>query len=458
MQGATRVLAEWAASLSAGDLPAEIRHHARRAILDYVAATVVGSTTESSQAVRSYLLEAYGGDAATVVCGGTLSAAGAALANGTAAHGLEVDNGYNAGGTHPSVTTLPAVLAAAERHGASNERTLLAAVVALEVACRVARAGYPATWRAGFHTTPLAGVFGATAGVASILGAGAAQFASAFGLAGSHAGGIFEFIKTGSDVKRLHAGKAARDGLVCAELAMRGLDGPQTIFEGEYGYFAAFARGEWRPDALIGDLGRTWDMARAYFKPYPCCRHVHAPIDGVLALRQEHAIAPDSVVGIDIETFANAARHVMTETDTLLAAQMSIPYGVAVALRDGEVGFDQYSADTRDDETIHRLASVVRVRATPEYDRAYPKLQPARITLTLADGRKVSKEVDQPSGSPDRPIDDEGLALKFRRMCVPVIGPARTQAAFDSIWQGPDFAHLYPLLRDAATGSGPFGA
>lgn len=430
----TRQIAEWAAGLRYSDLPPEVVHQAKRLLLDYLAATITGATTEVSRGLRGYLEEVYPGDQATVVGGGRLSAPGAALANGTAAHGLEVDDGYTPGAAHPSAPTLPAVLAAAERHGASAEDTITAAAVAVELACRIAEAGHPASWRNGFHNTALAGVLAAAAGCASLLRASPEHTASALGLAGSHAGGLFEFLGSGAEVKRYHAGKAARDGLVSAELALRGVSGPATVLEGDHGYFNAVTQGDWNPEALMADLGESWRMMRTYVKPYPCCRHLHGPIDAALELRARYGLDLDEVTGVRVDTFAVAARHAHTAVADFLDAQMSIPFAVAVALADGEVGLEQFSPRSRGDSRILRVAEFVEVRQDEEHTRAYPTQRPARVEVQRSSGSAVSLQVDQPYGEPDNPMDDKALAEKFRRLCAPILGAERAEALIGAVW------------------------
>ena len=455
----TAALAEWAAGVGRADVPDAVLHQATRMLLDYAAAAVVGAAGDAATAVRSYLSAADGGDQATVVCGGLrCSAPGAALANGTAAHGMEVDDGYTPGSFHPGAVAMPAALAAAEsRQGLAHppcdlRAALVAATVAVEVACRIAQAGHPATWRRGFHNTPLAGVLGAAAGVARLLEATPAQMASTLGVAASHAGGLFEFLADGAEVKRLHAGKAARDGIVSAELAARGLTGPGTALEGANGYFAAFADGPAAATGVLDGLGREWRMLRTYVKPYPCCRHLHGPIDAILRIREEARLTHRDVERVTVETYPGAARHDGTAVANLLDAQMSIPYAVAVALRDGEVGTAQFAPDVRDDPAVRAFLDRVDVRVAEDCARDYPRMRPARVRLRLRDGSERAVRVDQPYGEPDNPVSDADLEAKFRRLCEPVVGAARCDRIVRIIWEGSDLEKLSAELAGPPSG------
>jgi 2-methylcitrate dehydratase PrpD len=433
-QGATRTLAGWAASVRPGDLPAPVRHHAHRLLVDYLGAAVAGSAAPLSGRLRRHLETTDPGDQATAILGSRLTAGAAAFVNGTSAHGLELDDGYTPGAVHPSATTLPAVLAAAEAGRLSADRVLTAIAVGVETTSRVAAAGHPATLHSGFHNTAVAGVFGATAATVNLLGGDAETMASALGLAGSHAGGLHEYQADGSEVKRLHAGKSARDGLACARLAVAGMPGPHTVLEGRHGYFAAFAGGDWRPEVLLEGLGDDWVSLRTYVKPYPCCRHLHGPIDAALAMRAAGLSDSRRIVGIAVSTFAIASRFDRAQPESFIQAQLSIPYAVAAALRLGALDVGAFGDDVRADEEIGRLAGLVRVTTDPELEARYPGQRPAVVTVTLEDGSELRHGVDQPLGEPDNPIDDAGLDAKFLGLTVPVLGRAHAERTLAAAW------------------------
>ncbi|MGH3748728.1 MAG: MmgE/PrpD family protein, partial [Micromonosporaceae bacterium] len=355
-----------------------------------------------------------------------LAPASAALGNGAAAHGLEVDDGYTPGGYHPGAPTLSAILAKAEAQDASAEQILVATVVAFELSCRLAGAGHPATWRRGFHNTPVVGVFGAAAGVAKLAGGDPHTITQALGIAGSHAGGLFEFLGSGAEVKRLHAGKAGHDGVVSAELALLGLTGPATVLEGRNGYLRAYADGDYDEEHLIGGLGAEWRMLRTYVKPYPCCRHLHGPIDAVLALREQAPIDPDVVRAVTVETFTSASRHNGRNIADFLDAQMSIPYAVAVTLLHGTPALQHFETDMRQDPRVRRLVDLVQVTEAADCVRDFPAMRPARVTVNVAGENRVLR-VDQPYGEPDNPVNDADLEAKFHRLAGPVLGVERCQ-------------------------------
>lgn len=449
----TMILAEWAGQLTYGDLPDPVVHQAKRVILDYIAATLVGSTSAPARIVQGYLTETEKPGTATVF--GTdlmFTPPNAALVNGTAAHGLEVDDGYTPGAYHPGGPNLSAILAAAEGHGSSAEDIILATVIGFELSCRLAGAGHPATWANGFHNTPIAGVFGAAAGVARLLGGDTSVIANAMGLAGSHAGGLFEFLGQGAEVKRYHAGKAGRDGLVCAELALRGLTGPTTVLEGERGYIHAFAGDDFDEGFLLEGLDDDWHVLRTYVKPYPCCRHLHGPIDAVLALQAERPVDVDVLSSVTVETFPAAARHDLRTVDDFLDAQMSIPYAVAVTLLDGVPVLENFEGQWRADPRIAPLMDKIDIKVAEDCARDYPKMRPARVTLR-GDGEDRTIRIDQPYGEPSNPVSDADLEAKLLRLAGPVVGEARCKRIIEETWTFDDPRRLFEQLGASEPGS-----
>ncbi|ASR36121.1 2-methylcitrate dehydratase [Prauserella marina] len=452
--GLTATVASWAATQSTP--PPEVQHHVKRLVLDHLAGVVAGATTPVSRAVAAHAANSYGttGTGATGIGAGRLSALGAALVNGTSAHGLEVDDGYTPGSVHPSAVALPAVLAAAQEHGSDPQRTLTASAIALELTCRLAAAGHPSTWRNHFHNTPLAGVMAAAAGVSALLGNDARRTSDALGIAGSHAGGLFEFLGQSAEVKRVHPGKAARDGIASAQLAAAGVTGPHTVLEGGHGYFAAFARDDWDPGTVTTSLGQRWVLLDTYVKPYPSCRHLHGPIDAALALRERHGLTTHDVVSATVGTYTVATHHAHTDAASFLDAQMSIPYAVAVALSRGTVTLTEFDDDTRAETDIRRLAGAVTVHTDDIAQAAYPTARPATLTLTLRDGDTVSATVEQPYGEPANPMTDESLTGKFHGLIDPILGAEAAGKLADAVWAFHDLGFLDTadtLLRTGTT-------
>jgi 2-methylcitrate dehydratase PrpD len=440
------VLARWAAEQARTGLPKNVRQHMRRMILDHLGGVVASSVGEVSRAVATHVARQYGEGSATAVGLGKTTALGAAVLNGTNGHGIEADDGYTPGSFHPTSVILPAVFAVAQEKGLKADAVLLAAAIGMEVGCRIAAAGHPATRKNHFHNTPVAGVFGAAAATAVLLGLDQKGIANALGIAGSHASGLFEFLGQSAEVKRLHPGKAARDGIASADLAAAGLTGPTTILEGRDGYFAAYAGSEgehWFIERLLDGLGEKWFVLGTYIKPYPCCRHLHGAIDAVLELRRKHNIDWREVTKLHVATFPIAAGHNGTNVETMMGAQLSMPYALAVALRKGGVTLTDFSDDERQDQDMHAIMQLVEVEVDSAADAAYPRSgRPAEVSITLNDGTEHRHRVEQPYGESSNPMSNADLENKVRDLVEPVIGSDGSEQLIKSAWEFTDLAFL----------------
>jgi len=232
----------------------------------------------------------------------------------------------------------------------------------------------------------------------------------------------------------LHAGKAARDGLLSAHLARAGVTGPATVLEGANGYYHAFADDDWRPTDLLDGLGSEWALLDTYIKIYPCCRHLHGAIDALLDLRARHDLEAGSVTGVRVETYSVAASHSHTRCTSHIDAQMSMPFAVAVSLLDGRVGIEQFDRSHRDSAAVAALAQRVEVVADAALEARYPVERPARVTVRRDDGSDLRVEVGQPRGEPSRPLDDAELEAKLHLLAGPALGAARAARVVSGVW------------------------
>src|SRR4029453_19343646 len=201
----------------------------------------------------------------------TMSAAGAAFVNGTAAHGEDFDDTFEGGPVHAGAVIVPAVLAACERHRPDGRSALIGIAVGVETICRLSVVVPKAVHKAGFHPTAVFGAMAAAAGVGAALGLDRRRLVDRLGGVGPMAGGIIEYLAEGTWTKRMHAGWAAQSGLRAALLGREGFSGPRTVLEGVHGLFHGFAHttaGDY--DALTGDFGERWVTETLAFKPYPC--------------------------------------------------------------------------------------------------------------------------------------------------------------------------------------------
>src|SRR5215468_6593237 len=205
-----------------------------------------------------------------------VSAAGAALVNGTAAHGEDFDDTFEGGPVHAGAVIVPAVLAACERHRPDGAAALKGIAVGVETMCRLGLVTPKLVHRAGFHPTAVFGAMAAASGVGAALKLDRRGIVDALGIAGSMAAGIIEYLAEGAWTKRMHAGWAAQSGIRAALMAKHGFTGPRTVFEGTHGFFHGFAHTtEGRYELLTGDFATRWVTETLAFKLYPCGTMTH---------------------------------------------------------------------------------------------------------------------------------------------------------------------------------------
>jgi 2-methylcitrate dehydratase PrpD len=453
--GATAALIAFVSGLRFETFDAEVRHCARRHLLDTVGVMISGA--DGDVATRAETVIAAVRDSGSIPVPGRVRRADlldAAFLGGTAAHGIELDDGYRQGSVHPGCAVVPAVLAVGHHMGTSGKAAIEAMVAGYETAIAIARACHPDLRQRGFHPTGACGVLGAAAAAAKLLGLRPGQIADAIGIAASSAAGLFAFVNGGADIKRLHAGHAAREGVQAALLAGQGVQGPPAVLEARDGFLQAFAFGRidkigssTRPLALPPDV--PFGITDCYIKPYACCRHLQPAVEALMGLCRDENILPDEVMRIDVDTYRIAAEHAHTGWDDFASAQLSFPYLVGLALRFRAVRLEHFSDAVRRDPAAAAAAHKLRVTATPEVDRLYPQLRPARVTVTTARGI-FTRRADEALGSRLVPLDDAGLRAKFDELVGPVLSPARAAALGALLWDVEACANIRTVVEATA--------
>jgi len=443
-------LADEVAAIGRAELPPAVLARARDLLRDYLGVTLGGAVEESSVVLRRGLgTLGAAGDATVLGTTERLSAPHAALANGAAAHALEMDDTHQGGSIHLGATIFSAALAAAELAGAGGRRVLNAAVAGYEVAARLAMALDPAAhYRRGFHPTGTCGAFGAAAAAGLVFELDAGRLAAALGIAGSQAAGSMEFLANGAWTKRLHPGWSAHAGLHAAALARAGFRAPTTILEGRSGFLRAYSDGA-DPAALRARS--DYQLLRTSIKPHACCRYMQGPIDGTLALRTAHRIEPADVERVEVGMLAAGFPIVCEPLDAKLRpgsvvdAQFSLPYGIAVALACGSASPAEFAPARIADPTVIGLAARVRAVRDRRLDVAFPREWPSWVRITLRGGRVHEMAVSHPRGDPENFPAPAELDAKFRtlaRRALPAAAVARVAAAVDVFATAPSVASL----------------
>src|SRR5690606_15257255 len=315
-----------------------------------------------------------------------LSHLNAAFANGTIGHAFDFDDGHTRGSVHPGSVVIPTVFAVTEGKNFNNLDIVKAIIVGYEVTILVSSILHPSSRINGFHNTQVAGIFGSATSTNNLLNLNKRQIVGAFGNAISFASGTFTFLGSGSEIKRLHPGIAARDGIMAAELAERNELGTSRVFEGENVVFQVFASGKINEYLLDYPLGESFEIMNLYFKPYPCCRHLHVIIDAVQILKEKEKLSIEDIESIYVGVNKVTSYHDHKKISSVLDAQMSIPYVVAVALLDNHVTVQSFNINRIDRFKIKQIMDKVEVFVDEECEKKYPKKRKTKIVIKQYNG------------------------------------------------------------------------
>lgn len=437
------------------DLPDVIKENSKKFILDVLGCIVGAKEVASSAAITDTVQELGGNPDSTVLGYGFKTAPTmAALANATMGHAFDMDDDHREGTLHPTVVVFPAILSLAEKYGMDGKSVLTAFVFGSELAIRLGEAFLGQSYFQGFHPTGTCGVFGAAAGAAKLLGLGQDKITLAIGIAGSEAAGLLEWKAQGTWTKRFQAGHAAMGGVLAALMAKRGYAAPNTILEGADGFIRAYSYKDIYDNNRITDkLGEKWEMQDTSIKVHACNR-LSAPLaDCALDLYQQ-GVRPDDVE----EIYATGSKFSLKlicdpperkyEPLTVVDAQFSLPYTIAVGLVKGRESIFEYTDEVIKDKKVIELCKKVKWEVDPEAEKAYPKYFPATVIVKTKDGKEYKASVDYPKGDPENPVSYDEVEDKFRLLAGQTIGQAKINRVLDYVANLEKLDNLKDLIKN----------
>jgi 2-methylcitrate dehydratase PrpD len=412
MTAATR-LAEFIVKSTLEDCPDAALAEVRRATLDSVGVTLAGAGEPAAAIVRQ-VVRAEGGLPLCTVLGTRVrtSPTWAALANGVAGHAHDFDDTNFGMLGHPSVPLLATAFAAGEAEMADGAAVVLAYILGFEVDAALGLALNPGHYERGWHATTSLGTFGCTAAAAKLLALDVDQARHALGLAASFASGVKE--NFGSMTKPYHAGHAARNGILAAQLAREGFTASEAALDGPQGFLHAAGDGT-LPASALDALGRTWQVvtSRVAVKPYPSCALTHSAIDALLDLRERHALRPGEVESVEVgvnHVVPNVLRHARPATG--LERKFSMQFCAAAALAEGRVDISSF-ADGPAPADVATVMDRVRMVVDPALPGGGDQQAWTRVTVRLSDGRTLAEPPRGASGHPATPLTADQLRAKF---------------------------------------------
>jgi 2-methylcitrate dehydratase PrpD len=428
----TRELADWVAGLRFEDLPPEVVEEAGRSFTDFLGECLfVGAKTPWGRSIAEFCaVEGGGQPEATIIASGkrTLSSR-AAFANGTMALGFEYAD-FGAGSRpYPFAVTGP--LAVAESRHRPGKDLALAIVIGYEVMGRV----FAATFRREdgpipFYVPSIYGTLASAAGCSRVLGLSPEHTNLAIGLGAAFTGGTFQGHEEGAWQRSLNGGMAGERGVTAALLAQTGFRATELGLEGVQGFAQMYCRGHLDPSALFDGLGDSFIIMDRWVKRYPMNTTLHAPVEALLAVMQEHDLDHTDIEEIDaawqrVEPFL--AKH---KVSTIVSAQASLPFALAVAAVRGKVGVDEFTEETVADPVIQALIPRTVVHQDEDLYAKVTNSMPGRVTVRTKDGRELTAEVLYPKGNPGNPLTEDEFKDKFMDMAVRVLGDAQADELY----------------------------
>jgi len=404
---------------------------------DTIAVALAGSAADGvAAAVRMIDQSETGGPCSVVGHDRKVGAPAAAFLNSVMSHALDFDDTHDRAHLHCGCTVIPAALAVAEIRRPIDGRLFLSAVsVGTDMTARLGLACHRGPFDAGWVYTTIFGVMGATAACGKVLGLSKDELLNAFGIAYSQASGNGQCVRDGALSKRLQPAFAARDAVYATMLAKEGLTGARNVLEGDDGMMNQYVRGDYDRNILLGELGSRYEVSRLSFKPYPSCRINHVFIDAISRLKQRHRISTDDIASIWIDYNSTAVRcfqpeEIKQSPRTVVDAQFSVPYNVAVAVLYDDVGIDDFTLPAIQRQDVRDMAYKVHSREdvllpTEEYM--------GRITVELVDGTRYEEKTVLPLGNPANPMSDERFFRKFEQCARHGVKPLTT-SSIKALW------------------------
>jgi 2-methylcitrate dehydratase PrpD len=439
----TNILASWILASQIEDVPPDVRHEARRAIVNYLGCALGGSHDETVDlAIRA--LGPYSGPPTASVLGRAerLDPLHASLMNGISSHVYDFDDTTPKNYMHPTSPVASALFAYASANRVSGHDFMQAFIAAFEAEMRIGNAVYPAHYDVGWHITGTAGVFGAAAAIGKLLGLTVEQMVWNIGLAGTQAAGIREMF--GSMAKSFHPGRAAQNGYAAALLAQVGFTAGVHGLEGPRG-FAAVQSARYDLSKITAGLGSDWELRANTYKPFPCGIVNHPAIDAAIQLHDEYHAPPESIVAVRLRV-APLVLDLCNQTNITkgLQGKFSVYHGAAVGLVRGKAGIQEYTDEAVNDPAIRR----VRELATAVGDAAITEDQ-AQLEVELAGGGKLRRFVEKSLGNIHRPLTDRQLEAKFRDQAVHALPAGQIEKLIEQSWCIDELADVNELITQA---------
>ncbi len=416
-QSQSEILSDFAFSLDIKNIPLDVLNLAKFCIIDTIGVSVFGSQFPWSQKILNYAT-AYGKGGQSQVLGLKnlrLHSPQAALVNGAYAHAFEQDSLRMPGaGVHPGATLFPPAFALSQELNTNGELLLKAFVASCEVMFRIGTASKHSSEKLGFHAPGLTGTYGACIASGLIQGLDSIKLCNAMGIAGSLSSGLLAFTKSvrGSEVKRLHMGKACESGVMAARLALEGFEGPETILEGKFGFLDAYCSDS-DPSLLTKGLGIEWETLKICMKSYPCHITAHPLIYSLNKMMVDHSFSSHEIATCELHVPEKVlSHHDIRNPRDIKQAQYSVPFCLAIAMEYDALNPNIFTNEIVSDPKV--IENCKKIKLLPFNDSVKRSSWTSKILITLKNGSSYTNESDHFIGSPNSPLSLVQLKKRFQ--------------------------------------------
>jgi 2-methylcitrate dehydratase PrpD len=410
-------LARFVAETQWDDIPEAVRQHAKLVLLDTLGVILAGSEVSEVARLRRQLLTAGSGGATVLARGCPVSEPRTvALLNGIAGRSIELCEGHRYVSCQGAIQIVPAVLAVGEWANCTGRQALLALMLGYDAAVRV---GACLTARALAHQNGQAAMLGAVAAVARLRGLSAADTSRALRIGAtllltpSYTNAV-----AGATVLNVAGGMSGFNGVLATELALAGFVAQDNAIEEAFGHLVGDG---FAPDKMLDALGQRWEISQNYFRLRACCNPIYAALDALEDALAELRPTPEEIDRIDVATYRFASVMQHPQPQNTFAARYSLPHAAAALVVRGNAGYGAFTDAVLHDPTIAALRQRVHIAEDPQLTAMAPRLKPARVTVTLKDGRQCTHTCDNARGDFQRPYQEGEIRAKFRELASLVL-------------------------------------
>lgn len=384
----------------------------RRCLLDYIGVTLAGAKLLSGKTNNILdFAENNGNDITPVGISRKTDVFTASFINGFNSHVAELDDGSRYGAIHPGSPIFSVLLPLAKKEQSNYQEFIKSVVIAYEVAILLSTAIQPSHYNLGYHPTSTCGSIGAALGAGILLDFNKKQLKDTFSAAAISSSGTLKVIENGSELKPYNTGNAALNGLMAALTGRCNFNGPEDVLSGDTGFLSMMST----EDSFIESFKHNNPLINnIYVKPYAACRHAHPSIEAALKIRSNPTFDLKKIKKIKVKTYKGViGKHDSKIVTNQYSSKMSIPFSIALAIKNGSANIDDFSEENLSDKNILSLMDLISIEGDDYLSELVPNKRVAILEVEFENGKSLCERIDYPKGEPENPMSDSDMKEKF---------------------------------------------